>query len=333
MNKIFITALLFNATFHANNFNSIWREMQQQYADMCKELERNSKAPTRNQLYHPQWQKFSAQIKQLITGSPNQNFLQYPAIRATMVRSGMNVGQSYEICYLTRCISENTKQLLSTYKEPVASNLIKECKEFNCSANALGQLYYAARILEQIPQEHINTIVEFGGGYGCLAHIFKSLLPTSTIYIIDIPELLSIQYLYLKTALPNEKIHVHISEHLTTAYEPGIHLIPTHNMRNLNLQADLFVSNFALSEVTAHVQKTVAKKEFFNAHTCYITGQLDGWGSFGFEQHDTLLANIRSFYQQAICQPFHLFLDTIKSYEIIGSSPHNQNKKINNNEI
>ena len=67
--------------------------------------------------------------------------------------------------------------------------------------------------------------------------------------------------------MPNEKIYMHTPEKLKGLHKNGIHLIPTHIMMDLDLQADLFVSNFALSEVPAHVQEMVAKKRFFDAHT------------------------------------------------------------------
>ena len=314
----FLTVLL-SCTTHiaAESFKDTWLEMQNHYTAMRKQLNLTAHESMRKLLYHPQWQNFSAQIKQLITGQPNQNFLQFPAITATMVRSGMGIGQAYETCYLTQCISKKTKAILARFTEPEVCRLKKECTEFNCNTNTLGQLFYAARILEQTPSENIQTIVEFGGGYGCLAHIFKKTLPHANIYIIDIPELLSIQYVYLKTALPFEKIHVHTPDNLRSLHENGIHLIPTHIMMDLDLRTDLFISNFALSEVTEHVQQMVAEKKFFNAQTCYITGQLDGWGSFGFEDHSSVHAHIRSCYAQVTCHPFHLFLATLKSYEII----------------
>lgn len=322
-NQVLLAAIilaLHTINLSANNFNATWFEMQENYATMCRQLEQNTHVPMRKLLYHPQWQNFSAQIKQLITGKPNPNFLQFPAIAATMVRSGMHVGQSYELCYLTQCISEKTKRTLAAFVEPRICTMPKECTEFNCNANTLGQIYYAARILEQTPPENIRSIIEFGGGYGCLAHIFKSVLPQTTIYIIDIPELLSIQYVYLKSALPNEPIHLHTPNNLKNLHEAGIHLIPTHIMMQLDLQADLFVSNFALSEVTAHVQQMVADKRFFDAHTCYITGQLDGWGDFGFENHHTMHTHIRSRYQHVMCEPFHLILAALKSYELIAQN-------------
>jgi len=229
----------------------------------------------------------------------------------------MNIGQSYEICYLTQCISEKTKKRLATYLEPKIANLVRECKELNCSANALGQLYYAASILEQIPAENIQTIIEFGGGYGCLAHIFRSVLPETSIYIIDIPELIAVQYVYLKNALPHEDIYVYTQNNKGDLQKNGIHLIPTHIMTQLELQADVFVSNFALSEVTADVQEIVIKKRFFDARLCYITGQLDGWGTYGFENHNGIHKNLRTYHEKVVCRPFHLLLNSLKSYEIM----------------
>lgn len=302
---------------HASNFKATWHKMQTHYATLCKQCETNTYAKTKKQLYHPQWQKFSTQIKHLIMGEPNPNYLHFPAITATMVRFGMHIGQSFELCYLTQCINEKTKKIIAKFIEPSTANLMKECTEFNCSANALGQLFYAARVLEHNTTKGIESIVELGGGYGCLAHIFKSIIPNAKIYIIDIPELLALQYLYLTTAMPHEKIYMHTSDKITTLHDDGIHLIPIHNIMHLELHGDLFISNFALSEVTTYVQDMIAHKNFFNAHTCYITGQLDGWHSYAFEHHEALHNAVRTRYTNVLCQPFHLFSPAQKSYEII----------------
>jgi putative sugar O-methyltransferase len=177
-------------------------------------------------------------------------------------------------------------------------------------------MFYAARILESMNPESIHKIVEFGGGYGCLAHIFNSIIPHATIYLIDIPELLAIQYVYLKNALPYTKIYKHIDD-TSSLSDPGIHLIPTYLLQQLDIDADLFVSNFALSEAPAQAQTTVAQKNFFNAATSYITGQLDNQGEYAVEHHRQIHSSIRSSYRHVRCQPFHFFFTGVHAYELL----------------
>jgi putative sugar O-methyltransferase len=306
--------MLFATLLQTSSFEETWHEMQQSYRCLCSEVQSYS---TKDLFYHPQWKKFSAQIRALIMGIPNRNFLRHNAIAATMVRSGMKIGQTYEMCYLDQCISSRTKELLSRFKEENVFRQPKECSAFQCSSNTLGQLFYVARILENIDPESIHTITELGGGFGCLSYAFKLILPKANYHIIDIPELLAIQYLFLKSVLPHENIYLHVDSQGCDLEKKGIHLIPVHIIDELRLRSDVFVSNFALSEATNYVQRLVADKNFFDAKLAYITGQLDGWGKYGFEQETTIFETVNRCFGNVYCQPFHLILASLRSYEII----------------
>ncbi len=319
MNKTFkLSLILFlHLTTQASNFEQIWRDMQKCYTFLRKET--NGTDIPKKMLYHPQWQNFGLKIDNLINGKPNKHFLKNATIAGTMVRSGMNIGQTYEICFLNQCIRPETRQLLKKFNEPSHLGLQKECREWQCSSNTLGQLFYAGRILERINHNNIDSIIELGAGFGALAHIFKSAAPNVNYYIIDLPELLAIQYLYLNVSMPDEDIHIHTQTNSPDLAKKGIHLIPIHIAHKLNLDTSIFISNFALSEATYYVQELIAQKKFFNASMVYLTGQLEGWGKFGFEVEDQVFSAVRQQFDQVTCQPFHLLLSSLKSYEIIAT--------------
>ncbi|TET05776.1 putative sugar O-methyltransferase [Candidatus Dependentiae bacterium] len=320
MNKRLLTLLLLmlsNLIYSIDNrFIQKWQKMQEYYLRLSEILKTNGYSEAEKTFCHPHWLKTKEHIKRVILGPPNEQFLKTAHISGTMLRQGINRQQIYEIYYLLFCISPSTKNLINSFKEGYCFDILKECKEFNCTVNTLGQLYYAVKIFEQgIP---IQTIIEFGGGYGCLAYIFKQYLPQTTIVLVDLPELLAIQYLYLQLSLPETDIYLHTTA-ATHMIEQKINLIPVYYLKELNIKPDAFISNFALSETPAYVQNLVIEKNFFNAQLCYLTGQLNGWNG-KFESHNILHSEIPKQYTMIEFHPFHIMLEkeNLYSYELIG---------------
>ena len=194
---------------------------------------------------------------------------------------------------------------------------------YNCSVNSLGHLYYAIRALEK--NDEPNVIVEFGGGYGNLARIFKMFVPKSTIIIIDLPELLSIQHLFLSYMMPETELVVH-TEAVHELKKGCIHLIPVYVIKDSIINADLFISNFAITESPYSVQDMVINKQFFDASTCYLTGQLNGWKDGGcawIPDHEHLINNTKKLYRYTDCTPYHIFRSDLLNFELIAQSQNN----------
>ncbi len=316
--SITISMLFFTyAQIQSNpSFEQQWITMQHEYQKLEAALN-ETENPQLKKYCHSCWENNRKIIRQVLLGAPNERFLHTPVISGSMVRHGNSLFQKYEKTYLLECVSPQTKKTIATYQDTSFGLLPKECAELNCSTSTLGALFYAAKILETPNRPDIKTLVDFGGGYGNLARVFKKIIPNSTVFIIDLPELLALQFLFLQTTLPDTKILIHDQER--SDYETGaIHLIPIYLFEKLNVSIDLFISTFALSETPLFVQDLVARKNFCNAPMCYITGQLQGWNGY-FEQHNTLLENIRKSYNATTCQPFHHMLEnSLSSYEIIG---------------
>ncbi len=293
--------------------------MQHEYNRICNSLKKQGLEELEETHVHPYWQAEKEEIRNFILGAPESNFLSNWQIRYNMVRKEMGAAQTYEICYLEHCISEKTKKQLALFKESDFAQLDIDCYQFNCSSNTLGHLFYAAKVLENKKDLPINTIVEFGSGYGNLAHIFKTILPDSTIFLIDLPEVLAIQLLFLKATMPNVPVYFH-SEACATYQEKAIHLLPIHLIKQLTINTDLFISTFALSESTQTIQRLVIKNNFFNAKMVYITGQIDGWGNLDFVSHPIIISAVKSYCKTTQCQPMHYILGDRVSYEILGTT-------------
>lgn len=262
-----------------------------------------------------QWAQARVKMRSVIEGQPNAHVLREPFIGGTMVRTGFEYPQRYEVAYLKYCTRKETYDTLKAIPETDFGDLSKECAEFKCTTNTLGHLFYAARVLEHTKKTP-RVLVEFGGGYGNLARLFAHVYPDATIFIIDLPEFNALQWLFLKRALPQKNVLLHSS--IPDAFQDGsIHLIPLHLLDELSINTDIFISTFGLSECPLALQDCIIEKNFFNASTCYIAGQLLGWSGL-YEHHEQLIRSIQKKYTQAMCQPFHFFSTQLMSYEVIG---------------
>jgi len=296
-----------------------WQHMQQEYTQLIAPF--HSKMPSLESFFmHPYWKKQRQNMAQLILGAPDTHFLHRGPIAGPMVRKIWCSTQDYEVLFLQDCISKKTKQLIAQYVDTPFGGLTLEKRGLNCSINALGQLFFLAKLLDRNKVENIQTIMELGGGYGALARVTKTILPSITYIITDLPEYLAIQAFYLRSTMPGIiiKTHTCVPEKL----EPGlVHLIPVFLLREMNNDIDIFISTAALSETPQTVQELVLQKKFFNAKATYLTGQLNKWGpQHNFEHHSTLLNGMRQLYSLCITQPLHHFGGSLNCYEIYGTN-------------
>jgi putative sugar O-methyltransferase len=299
-----------------------WNRMQLAYTNMVNIFTNH---PKTNEYILPIWRGHQSNLASIINGRLNLDFLSHSTLAQTMVRTGLNDTARLELMYLDRLVSPKNKELLKQFKDTSFGGIPLVCSEGPYSANAVGQLYYFSKLIEQVDYQSIETIVEVGGGYGCFARIAKTLLPDTTYAIIDLPELLALQYFYLSSTVENQKVVVHYSAPKILV-KGAINLIPVFLVEDLAIETDVFVSFFALSESALSVQRAVINKSFFGAHVAYLAGQIDGWNfhplKFDFVHHDTILESIRSGYTHHYCNLFHTYASgpvLTCSYEIMAS--------------
>ena len=254
---------------------------------------------------HPMWVDARRQITHLVQKGVPYNFLRHPTIQTMFVRTGFGEPQQYELGYLKR--AERWISCLR-YKEAQVGDPIIDCSELRMSANSLGMLYYFSRITEELGKESLNSVIEFGGGYGSLSRVFLNLLPkTPTYVIVDLPEMLALQYVFLHTSTSETQVIPHTASPLRLK-EGCVNLVPVYLIREVGLLPDLFVSTFALSEATRHVQQIVIDKGFFSARSAYIVGQnttAQIWRDLSLEPSEMVWQAANGLYRQIKMNPFH----------------------------
>lgn len=310
--SLFLITVNFYQILSTDLNSQVWTRMQFLY----RSLENKKTAPLVKNWCHQQWHSARKNLKKILSQKKPINFLNEPCISGTMVRREYGLQQIYEETYLKFCISEKTKQILKNVSDtPFGSLPLIN----NYSINTLGHIYYLARLLESSSLKNLplHTFIEIGGGYGNLTRLIKQAIPEATIIIIDLPEMCALQWYFLNVTLPESEITLHVNEK-SQIIDHAINVVPLSLLNSLSLKTDVFISTFALSECSESFQKYIIEKKFFDASLCYITGQINGWGSsFNFVTHTNLINSVREMFSEIIHQPFHIISSELKSYEII----------------
>jgi len=312
---IFLIMCLITSAANTQSFETIWFDMQSKYNNLKNKF---STLRDLDKYSTDYWKTTAKNFDNLIQGVPDINFLNNYNVGEAMVRTDYCRIQKFEECYLENCLSDKTKSIIKNFKDN-DKDLLQKKSTLNCSSSTLGHLFYASKVSENLNISP-KTIVEFGGGYGNLSHVFKQIYPEVTIIIFDLLESIALQYLFLKYTNPNIDIIVHGSPIQDDLQKNAIHLVPIYLLNECSFTTDLFISTFAITESSNFVQNLVIQKHFFNANLIYVVGQLNGWKEAGHRwmtDHQNLISAIRNNYKKIQCNPYHIFEENHKSYEMI----------------
>lgn len=213
--------------------------------------------------------------------------------------------QSNIIQYLKYCLTPASAALVSKITETPVDGFPITVEEFNCSAATLSDMYNAARILESLYGAGHSTIVELGGRYGNMARIFKQIYPQSTYVIIDTPEALCVQLMFLLFAVPDLDIKFHFELEEKEPLRVGaINLMPLHLAFIYKFTTDLFFSFPSSEEPILGVQQEFALREFFGADlTMFLTGVRFSENMSEHQEFQSLLKALNKFYNYVNVRP------------------------------
>jgi hypothetical protein len=283
------------------------------YYSLCREAKAPYKAwnqefsGIRQELVHPHWLNVQPTFAQLVLGGMPYDFLQHHLVRRMFCRSGFEEPQQHELAYLHNARAD-IWNLVRRYRESPIGKPTIDCPELGISVNSLGMLYYFVRITEQLDRGRPSSIMEFGAGYGCLCRVFLELLPRHPTYvIIDIPEMLALQYVFLRGSSDTYQVIAHTSLPIDIK-ENCVNLVPVHLIEAVAFRPDLFVSTFALSETPKPVHEIVARHRFFNAKSIYIVGQnpeAERWRHVSLESMDVIRCAAYDVFANVQLEPFH----------------------------
>lgn len=211
----------------------------------------------------PFWQNVNKKVIDSFKPIPKWNFLSNRAIRDTMFVEGDKVWLETQLEYIKKNLPDyNNLVQEDAFGSP---KLLPPPHNFT-SHNTIHHLYHLTYFLEQtkVDGNKINTVTEWGGGYGNFAKLWFRKFPKSTYVIIDTALFTSIQWLYLSSIFGKDKVNIITPKN--TKITPGcINLIPLAMLDKIKIESDLFVSTWGLSESAKEAQDYVVKNKWFGA--------------------------------------------------------------------
>lgn len=134
------------------------------------------------------WDDRREELRQLLIARPIETFMSWTPIQWTM-----NTGNPDWLINEYTALKKDKKWLniLKTYEEHPWAKDVERFPETNVTGNTIHHMYHFM-VLEQskkVSLENLNTIFEFGGGFGSASRIAQFVGFQGKYYIYDFPEL------------------------------------------------------------------------------------------------------------------------------------------------
>lgn len=266
----------------------------------------------------PKWKQNMLEIERYFLDNFSFSFLNNPVIKRTMFmytfRDWRNIQKKLIVKYLGKT---QAKEILREYN--IGRPLLNDA-EYISSGNSIHHLYHLVKFFEETKTSasDFKTIVEIGGGYGNMARLFKKLNNQVTYIIIDIPIFSFIQIVYLKTILRQDTVNL-ITRHDPEIKINKINIVPLDkNLLTLisgNINCDLFVSTWALSESNKNMQNLVKGLDYFKAKYLLLAYQKSNTSFSYSEEIENTNNNYQSVYNEEtnyIKDNYYLFCQRLK---------------------
>lgn len=237
-----------------------------------------SASPVRTEGY--EWDVWSEDVRRTFTTSVPPGFLHQPTLAQTMVfsrKQGFTMTQRLVQQVENAFGASAAKKLLPEdyIGLPVITNL-----RYRTSAQRAYHASHLSAYTNATQKKFWENacIAEWGGGYGNMARIIRKMNPSVTYILIDLPELLALQYIYLASLEGEDQVHVILPSSDVSVVKGLINLVPAHHLlaqRGDRISCDGFVSTWAVTESPKESQEFVLGRRFFGAANILIASICD----------------------------------------------------------
>ncbi len=213
------------------------------------------------------WTGWAANVRQSFSNGVPLGFLSHPILAHTMVNArkrGVSITEN-KLSWIKNVYDEDKIKLI--LKEdyiglPTITNMF-----FMTSANRTHHLCHLALYKKLAGSDFWDcpSIIEWGGGYGDMARIVRRMNPAVTYTIIDLPEMLALQYVYLSSIFGEKEVNMILTHH-DNIQSGRINLISSLSLQEHDkLRSEGFLSTWALNESPKSDQLMVLERDFFQA--------------------------------------------------------------------
>jgi len=214
------------------------------------------------------WQEHALTLAAALRPEPPDGFLRHPVIQYQMFLGAHHL--PFEWPYVRRDLPSRALAREDLVGDPPRAAL--DGLNALSSSNTVHHLHHLLRFAQDTvtPVEAIGTVVEWGGGYGNLAKLFVRLHGGAPTYVlIDLPVFAALQWLYLSSVLGPECVVLH-DRPATAVVEHAVNVVPVGLAPFADVEADLFVSTWALNECTPEAQNHVVGRNWFGARSLLL---------------------------------------------------------------
>ncbi len=246
--------------------------VSKQYNNLCKQLDPKRNMSDRyaeKEGMHP-WKLHTETIKNAFSNNLPMNFLRNPLIGRQMVAQA-SPGIIREKISFIESVWSGERPSAILREDYVGLPRIANFK-YCTSGNRLHHACHLASYKSAIRKEFWSSqnIVEWGGGYGNMAHLVRRLNPECTYTVIDLPELSALQYIYLY-ALIGDDVCL-ITPGFSDVNKGKVNIVPVGRVLSgeINISADAFLSTWAITESPQQAQEFVCRNLFFGAESILL---------------------------------------------------------------
>ena len=127
------------------------------------------------------------------------------------------------------------------------------------SGNRIRQVYHLKKYFDfsKIDILKIKNIIEIGGGYGCMAQIFKKINKRCNYVIFDTAEVNLLQYYYLK--MNNIPVTINKIQSKKVCLINKLSLIKKYNKKMNKRNVNLLIANWSISEMPIDLRNKINK--------------------------------------------------------------------------
>ncbi len=239
----------------------------------------------------PFWKEKLDKIGSEFKPEPKVNFLQNGTITNTMFMSMCDrVRQEY--AYLKKSLTKSRLELLLT-ECLIGCPTTNDFDGIMTSSNTVHLLYHIIKYQNETDNNIPERILEWGGGYGNACRLFHKMSSKLTYTIIDVKFFTCVQRMYLTQIYGKDKINV-------GSYKEGkINLIPLGLLSELDIEAEMFISTWAISESSDIAQKYLLQKEVYKAKQ-FLMAHQGASGPFPFADNLKQLINKEILFEEEI---------------------------------
>lgn len=222
-----------------------------------------------DEFIHGEWQFNQDEIAKTFSAGVPANFLDIPQIGGTMFANNWESGWfATQYNFLNEVFDEKTRDYLIKGELIGGQKQSRVVNGIYTNHNNVHHVYHLARY-EKLTGKSLsgmNTIVEWGGGFGNLARILRLYAGPKTYVLIDAPATLTIQWVFLSCVFGEDAVNILTPDNCEIK-EGCFNLISFRDIDVLKgLSFDMFIATWSLNESTHAAQDHVAKDlAFFSA--------------------------------------------------------------------